>query len=645
MPNMMRSRRRPPAPAPLFGGLLRRAPSLTVLAVLVALVPLVPPSEARVGPRPPGLLVVRDEWTFISEGPGPVRLERVWEARITAAEGIANAELIVPVGEGSVLESYRGGTKNGETWTKTRKEHLVEMPAPTDAFHSDRRSVLVTFPATKIGSFLHLDYAIAIGSMTDFGVFFPRSHQLPTEKTKLALEWVPSQPIRWQALDLPEPIRSKNGAFERAVWNFGRSGPPGDGSQPPPPQWEREARRESPRVLLRLDAEIWSGHRLDATTWEGIGRWYASLSSGLDRIDGSMKKAVADATVGAATPEAKAAALLRLIQTRFTYTQVYLGIGNFQPHAAIWTWNRGYGDCKDLATLYIALCREAGLRAWPALIHSEGRRLFREGFPSPNQFNHCIVVVELPDGPHWVDCTSTTAAFGSLPSGLRGVRALVVRADGAGVLETTPADPDDRNQETRTVTFVADGERWRVRLDGRIQGDDAGLWKKIVAGKVDDETIRSLARRMLFRGGAGGERFTRLELVEEPDAIRYVAEIDLGASAIRADGKLLVPLSPVDWLSWGLDRRLHPSAARARLHETIRFEGAGQWRLPGADESTRTVRAGTLRSKRSQVDGVLVVERTLDWTEPAEEVREAAAELRRIDAQERARRVAGKAGA
>lgn len=101
-------------------------------------------------------------------------------------------------------------------------------------------------------------------------------------------------------------------------------------------------------------------------------------------------------------------ALLRavaFVQGEVRYVGLDMGENSHAPHAPEVTLRNRYGDCKDKATLLIALLQLAGIRAEPVLVHSERGHGLANRLPSPYAFDHVVVRAHLPQGEVWVDAT------------------------------------------------------------------------------------------------------------------------------------------------------------------------------------------------------------------------------------------------
>ncbi|NEL80598.1 MAG: transglutaminase domain-containing protein, partial [Xanthomonas perforans] len=101
-------------------------------------------------------------------------------------------------------------------------------------------------------------------------------------------------------------------------------------------------------------------------------------------------------------------ALLRavaFVQGEIRYVGLDMGENSHAPHTPEVTLRNRYGDCKDKATLLIALLQLAGIRAEPVLVSSDKGHGLDLRLPSPYAFDHVVVRAHLPQGEVWVDAT------------------------------------------------------------------------------------------------------------------------------------------------------------------------------------------------------------------------------------------------
>ncbi len=209
-------------------------------------------------------------------------------------------------------------------------------------------------------------------------------------------------------------------------------------------------------------------------SWQTIAHWYQGLASGQMAVSPEIKETVKTLTAGKTTETDKARAIYYWVEGRTRYVALELGLSAFQPHPASDVCRNRYGDCKDMATLLLAMLHEAGIKtAWPVLLGADSHDVVSQYLAAPSFFNHAIVRADIDGKPYWFDSTAQMCAFGQIPGGDRGVNAFVIR-DGVGAFETIPTGTPEDNRETTTtrVDLHADGSA-DCETTVRLGGDNA----------------------------------------------------------------------------------------------------------------------------------------------------------------------------
>jgi transglutaminase-like putative cysteine protease len=217
-----------------------------------------------------------------------------------------------------------------------------------------------------------------------------------------------------------------------------------------------------PHIVIRPKEIVWGGHHIDVSAWAGVGRFYADIARDRMVPAPEVAEAARQLTTALTDPDARLRAVYEYVQGKINYVSVSLDIGGWQPHPNGDVFRLRYGDCKDKATLMIAMLRSIGMTAYPVLIGTRD-----DGLPdldSPGlTFNHAIVAVPQPDGYLFLDPTATDAPFGDLPWTDQGVPVLVVKDDGSSDIVETPLLPAARNLRRHSVTAT-------IRPDGSLEG-------------------------------------------------------------------------------------------------------------------------------------------------------------------------------
>jgi len=143
------------------------------------------------------------------------------------------------------------------------------------------------------------------------------------------------------------------------------------------------------------------------------------------------------------------------VQDDIRYFGIELGQNSHRPGLPADVYARRYGDCKDKATLLVAILDRLGIKAYPALVSTDHQREMDNWLPTPGLFDHVIVTTELGGKRYWLDGTRTYQQ-GSLDtlSVPDYERALIVRR---GENRLTPIEVSDS-----TVSGVDTEEEFHV---------------------------------------------------------------------------------------------------------------------------------------------------------------------------------------
>ncbi len=120
--------------------------------------------------------------------------------------------------------------------------------------------------------------------------------------------------------------------------------------------------------------------------------------------DSPLKAEVARIRALSDDPKVRAAAALRLVQQKVRYLYVRANDG-FVPPSADLTWLRRWGDCKAKTALLVALLRELGVTADPALVDIDAGDGMDQRLPALALFDHIMVRATIGGRVYWLDGT------------------------------------------------------------------------------------------------------------------------------------------------------------------------------------------------------------------------------------------------
>ncbi len=220
-------------------------------------------------------------------------------------------------------------------------------------------------------------------------------------------------------------------------------------------------------------------------SWEEVARLYSEI---VDRaiagstVDDWVKRALRGSPPSAAVIDR----LLAELQATVRYAGVELGEGRLVPRSPRETLARRYGDCKDKATLLVALLRAAEVPAYVALLRAGVDTDVVEDLPGLGAFDHAVVYVPASP-PIWIDPTEPLLRAGELPERDRGRLALVAAPGIRGLVRTPEARPGDNLLHRQRDVWLAPLGRGRIVEAAEYHGDAEVEARQLFAGpEVED---------------------------------------------------------------------------------------------------------------------------------------------------------------
>jgi len=169
--------------------------------------------------------------------------------------------------------------------------------------------------------------------------------------------------------------------------------------------------------------------------WQQLGSWYADLVRPQFGLDQSLQEELARLTGGLHTDREKISAIQEFVLRSTHYVALEFGIYSYKPYPVTQIYARRFGDCKDKASLMIALLRAAGIEAEIALVRTRSLGDVATEPASIAVFNHAIVYV--PKYDLWLDGTAEYAGR-ELPLEDQGALSLTVSLNGAAQIRHIP---------------------------------------------------------------------------------------------------------------------------------------------------------------------------------------------------------------
>ncbi len=186
-------------------------------------------------------------------------------------------------------------------------------------------------------------------------------------------------------------------------------------------------------------------------SFEDLGNWYRGLVRNQMLPDGRITQKALELTRGATDDASRVAAIYDWVVTATRYVGLEFGIHGYKPYRASLVVSRGFGDCKDKASLLVTMLRVAGVEAQFALVRTRSLGEMDRSPASLSVFNHAIAYV--PSLDLWLDGTAEHHGTGDFPFEDQGVTALRLSTDSV-YLVTTPILGASNNTKDEVMTAV-----------------------------------------------------------------------------------------------------------------------------------------------------------------------------------------------
>jgi hypothetical protein len=289
--------------------------------------------------------------------------------------------------------------------------------------------------------------------------------------------------------------------------------------------------------------------------WEDVSAWLNELSEPQATINDELATKARQLIEGSKTELEKIQAIGSFVQG-VNYISIQTGIGRgggYRPHSAIEVFKKSYGDCKDKANLMRAMLKAIGIQSHLVVIYAGDPTFVREEWPSPQQFNHCIIGVSVSDEtivPTIVrhptlgrllvfDTTDDNTPVGDLPDHEQGSLALVVAAS-KGALLRMPVTPPEANRLDRQaeVELGPDGSI-KARLREQSIGQAAVNERRQFRGKSRPEYVKAIEK--WISDGATGASISKIDPSDDREAGRFSLDVEFSAARYGhlAQGRLL----------------------------------------------------------------------------------------------------------
>lgn len=382
------------------------------------------------------------------------------------------------------------------------------------AMYYDVRSRVVRFPGAEPGDIVELEYTIEPATETNpYGNYFASMQNFKSSLATKLKRWVvitdPQRALYISGQAMPRLQRTEKNGERVYRWEAADLKPLVSEPLGPPPT------EMAPYVHVSTIRDL-----------NELGRWYSAMLKPQLALSPELQQKAAQIAASYKDPLDRVRAVYRFVLTSTHYVALEFGIYSYKPYPVSDVYARRFGDCKDKASLMIAMLRAVDVPADFVLVRTHPLGSVVPGAASIALFNHAIAYV--PQFDLWLDGTADYYGLRELPLDDQGAMALTIDANGSAQLRTIPVSHPSDNITSRTVQAV-------IRQNGTIdftgtsttRGEDAPALRR-------DFEVQERQRESMRRGLAELFPTVKLDTVaveaadsDRPVQVRFAGTLDI----------------------------------------------------------------------------------------------------------------------
>ncbi len=405
---------------------------------------------------------------------------------------------------------------------------------PAIAMYTSTRAFYVHFPRLNTGDVVELRYRVEdVSPRNELADYFGEVEYLGSDEPIASSEYILITPkartFHINASSVPGLKRETKEDGDRRIDRFSVENLDPIVPEPVMPPWAE--------VLPHVHVSTFK-------TWDEVGAWYWGLARDQFDVDDEVRKKVKEITKGLPDDAARVKAIYRYA-TEARYVALEFGLEGIRPRRCAQTLARGWGDCKDKATLIVTMLRELGIPATIVLVRTGMRGNIEPEPASLAPFDHAIAYV--PSLDLYLDGTAEHTGSTELPVMDRSAIALQIN-EGKPKLVRLPQPPPEASLSRRKIDVTLSPEgTGQFTFDLSVSGAYAPTFRDryLAEGTRRDRSARDIGREIgsvELQQGKAGVDVNDLDDEEQPVKLR--ARGKTLTFARREGDALSVPAGP-----------------------------------------------------------------------------------------------------
>jgi tetratricopeptide (TPR) repeat protein len=380
---------------------------------------------------------------------------------------------------------------------------------PSVAMYTSARAYYVHFPRLEPGDLVEVQYRVEdVAQRNTFADYFGEVVYMqspePIGRTEYVLVTPRSRTFYFNEPRLAGLSRATEDRGEQRIYRFRADNVPAVAHEVLQPPWSE--------TLSYVHVSTYK-------SWEEMGRWYWGLVRDQLVPDDEVRQRAQALTRNLKDDSARVRAIYDFVTQKTRYVALEFGIHGFKPYRSAQVFARGFGDCKDKASLIITMLGALGIKATPVIVRTANKGDMEVSPASLAPFDHMIAYV--PSLDLFLDGTAEYTGSLELPAMDRGAFALVIN-EGSARLIRLPDPPPSESVSLHKVdaTLASDGGA-RIEWRTEVKGVEAAEWRvRFHADATRKQRVQQLFASLLPGGAVGTVDAGNLEDVEQAVTMR-----------------------------------------------------------------------------------------------------------------------------
>jgi len=323
--------------------------------------------------------------------------------------------------------------------------------------------------------------------------------------------------------------------------------------------WDRkdEESIKTEKYMTSIDDFSEVLHYSSIPDWNWVNKWYYDISTTKAKSDFEVQDVTKTLLAGKEnlSDREKIHLIYDYVVQNIHYSSVSFRQSGLVPQKASKVINTKIGDCKDVSTLFVAMCREAGYKAEIVLVNTRDNGEQELAMPGIG-FNHAIAKVYVDNTFYIVELTSDFNSFSTMGRNLKKSFVLEINnKDSKPYLLDASTRLLNGFRRTNDVSF--EGSKMTIVRDAINFGDYAagtrGAYRDIGKKKQEKKMQRAIS-----------DDFAKVKLLEvhfdttintTADSVHYVSKFEVTDAFTEFNGQYLLKIpftykqEPMDFLN------------------------------------------------------------------------------------------------